>query len=204
MRPSRPDVLAAGLASYAAICLAYSTTNLWHWRPPTVLPWSGLDDAVPFLDWTVWIYLSHFALVAWGVLAVAQGGDARRLLPAGWATLLCCAVFIAYPTAIDPWPQAPGPLFAPAFRLLERLNTPANALPSMHVVLAALAAWSLRDAPGRRWAFAWAAVVCLSTVTAKQHTVVDVPAGLAVVWLALKLSELRVSRAPSRLEVVPG
>jgi membrane-associated phospholipid phosphatase len=183
VNPSRRKTLACGIALYAAISLAYTITNVSHRTPPMVLPWSAVDAAIPFLDWSIWIYLSHFALIAWSVFANAAQEAPERLIPAAWAGLLSTAFFFAFPTTIIEWPGQAGPVSAYGFRLIGLLNTPANSLPSMHVALAALAAWSLR----RPSAGAWAALIALSTLTAKQHTAIDVPAGLALAWLSVRL-----------------
>ncbi len=183
-------VLLLGALMFVVLSSLYSAANVLHWREPAVLPWTIVDRAVPFVDWTVWIYLSHFAMQGWLVWESARARDPRPLFAVALSAAISISIFFAFPTTTGAWPWAPGPVSALGFNLLSRLNTPANSLPSMHVSLAALAAATVaRVRPSRTLvAIAWACAVIASTLTAKQHTAVDVPAGLAVAWLSWRIT----------------
>ena len=43
--------------AFSAVYLGSGTLHLW---PPTTLHGGALDAAVPYLDWTVWVYLTQF------------------------------------------------------------------------------------------------------------------------------------------------
>lgn len=186
----RERVALAGAALYTLVSLLYSASNLFHWRAPTPLAWTAFDRAVPFVGWTIWIYLSHFALQAWLVVELARARAPRPLASVALASAAALTAFTLFPTTLGPdWPWRPGPLSQLGYELVARLNTPANSFPSMHVALAALAAAGVsRVRPSARAvAVLWAAAVCVSTLTAKQHTAADVPAGLAVAWLSWRI-----------------
>ncbi len=191
MRWPRRRVLFASAVLYSAISVGYEIANVWHWRPPFVLPWTSLDRAIPFIDWTIWIYLSHFVMQAWLVVELAHEGVHEPLAAVAYASAISIALFFVLPTALQEqrfW--RPGPWAEQGFRLADRLNTPANCIPSLHVALAAIAARAICRLGPIRGAFAvvWAAAIIISTLTAKQHTAVDVPAGLVVAWLSWRLS----------------
>ncbi|MFV8754716.1 phosphatase PAP2 family protein [Nannocystaceae bacterium ST9] len=154
----------------------------------TVLPLTALDRAVPFVPWTVWLYgtITWVSLAAW--LSVPSRADAARMLSAiVLASMSCCAVFLLFPTT---FPRELYPLVGPdsaTLRELARLreaDSPSNCLPSLHVALAwaiALTWASAREHRGlRAIAVVWALAISVTTVTTKQHFVVDVPAGAAV------------------------
>lgn len=168
-------------------------------RPPSELPLTALDRAVPFMPWTVWLY----GTITWGCLAawasVPSRADAARLLSAiTIASVSCCVVFLLFPTT---FPRELHPLSGvdtATVRELTRLreaDSPTNCLPSLHVALAwaiALTWGSSREHAGLRFiACLWALVVSITTVTTKQHFVLDVPTGAAVGvfawWSAHKL-----------------
>lgn len=173
-------------------------------REPTSLPLTAIDTAIPLIPWTVWPYstITWACLLAW--LAVPSRRDAARLLFAVLAAAsVCAAVFLIFPTT---YPRAAHPIAllpdSPAVRELWRLrlaDSPTNCLPSLHVALAwtlalvgtqpyTRAEWSRRSDAVPSWApvllrglaLTWAAVVALTTLTTKQHYVVDVPTGAAV------------------------
>ena len=191
MRWPPKRILAAGAALYLVMSVLYGAANLWHWRAPFVMPVSGVDRAIPFVDWSIWIYLSHFAMQAWLVAELARQGTLRPLAAVAWASVVSISAFFIFPTTLPVLSAFPsGPLSQAGFLLVERLNTPANSFPSLHVSLAAIAAtalWRMGPKHGAI-AVAWATAIVLSTLTARQHTALDVPAGLAVAWLSWRLS----------------
>ncbi len=157
---------------------------------PTELPLTALDRAVPFVPWTVWLYgtITWACLAAW--LSVPSRADAVRLLTAiTIASVSCCAVFLLFPTTFprELYPLSGTGATGATIRELARLraaDSPSNCLPSLHVALAwaiALTWASGREHRGLRWAaFAWALAISVTTVTTKQHFVLDVPTGAAV------------------------
>ena len=174
---------------------------------PHVLPLTAFDRAVPFVPWTVWLYgsITWACLLAW--LTLPSRSDGARLLTAiGLASLTCAAVFLLVPTS---FPRELYPLLelegatAREMTRLRAADSPSNCLPSLHVALAWAIAltWSdgfatnetkpaLRVAT-RGLALTWALMIGVTTLTTKQHFVVDVPTGAAVGlgawWAARKL-----------------
>jgi len=183
-RPELRRVLAVA-AFRAGASAVYLAANRWHWREPAALPMTALDRAVPFSPWALPLYLSHFAFLPAALLGLSEQAFGRTLKAMLAALALCAAAFVAFPTAF-PRPPAPGPVFA----LLAAVDTPASCFPSLHVALAALAAWGLR-LDGARWAGAaalWAALIAASTVLVKQHYAADAAGGALAAVLALALT----------------
>ncbi len=176
------------LAALAYQCLVYSGTRLFtagrhHWHMAT-----ALDRAVPFLPWTVAVYVgAYFLWAANYVLAVRRGEDrAWRFLAADMlGKTVCLAVFLLLPTAeLRPAVPESAPLGG-LLELIYLLDTPDNLFPSIHCLNSWLC-WagvrSCRDIPAGYRAFSLAAAlaVCLSTLTTRQHVLADVIGGLVL------------------------
>lgn len=143
-----------------------------------------LDTAIPFLPWTYAIYSSFFALL----LGAAWLLDAEEYLRMLWAVLLANAVcylgFILF-TAHYPRPSLdsiPPGLWHEQFQRMYASDHAGNTFPSIHVattMLGALRLWHHRG--GVLWML-WACLISLSTLTVKQHFIVDVVGGFLVAW----------------------
>jgi hypothetical protein len=148
------------------------------------------DGAIPFLGWSVWIYLAGLPLIAAPLFAVrAEPAFRRAARSCALIVLASFAYFAAVPVSSPGLREAavmvgPDSLTAWAVRVLHRIDPPGNLFPSLHVSLSALSCWSLAEAQPRwRWAL-WAALalVAISVATTKQHLLLDVLGGLALAW----------------------
>jgi membrane-associated phospholipid phosphatase len=168
------------LVGYLLFCVLYLGSNRVHLREPQVLHASAVDRAIPFLPWTIAVYLSQFLIL---FFALWLQTDSRRLTRAfaaiAVATIVSCAVFVVWPTTV-----ARPPVRSAAFDALWLFDVPTNCFPSLHTALAAIAAW-FWPRRGRWLAAAWAIAIVVSTLTTKQHVAIDVAGGAAVAVVAL-------------------
>jgi membrane-associated phospholipid phosphatase len=165
-----------------------------HLGEPTILDRSVVDERIPFLEWTIWIYASYYLFL---ILAILLPRDDKLRSDAGYGLLLAgligLIIFTLWPTSVPR--QSPDFSGATGFlwRLLFAVDTSVNALPSLHVANTCLAAPALA-ARGRVWRVivpVWAASIIVSTLTTKQHYAIDVPGGLllaAVCCLVVRFS----------------
>ncbi len=152
-----------------------------HLGEPIQLDRSFVDDWIPFLQWTVWVYLSEYVLL---ILAIWFAVDARRRSDTAYGLVLTAmigfVIFTLLPTSV--MPQSPDLAGATGFlwRFLFAVDTTGNALPSLHVANTCLAAIALSSRRGlwRITVLVWAAMIILSTLTTKQHYAIDVLGGL--------------------------
>ena len=148
-----------------------------------------LDGAIPFLAWTVWIYLAGVPLIAAPLFALRSEPAFRRAARrCALIVLVSFACFATTPVSSPSLREAAAMagsdgLTAWAVRALHGIDPPGNLFPSLHVSLSVLACWSTAaEAPPRwRWAF-WAALtlIVVSVTTTKQHLLIDVLGGLAL------------------------
>lgn len=150
-----------------------------------------LDGAIPFLGWTVWIYLAGLPVIAAPLFALRAEPAFHRAARSYTVVILASfACFAAFPVSSSSLREAavmarPDSLIAWAVRALHGIDPPCNLFPSLHVSLSALSCWSMAEVrPGWRWAFTtMLTLMAVSVTTTKQHLVLDVLGGLALAWV---------------------
>jgi len=147
-----------------------------------------LDDAVPYLGWTWIIYYGgdvYFIALAAFVLHRLSAADFRRAVRAYILMIVGGASLQLIIPAQNHWPEVLHPVHA---WILGGLNLkPFACLPSMHVALTVyptlLGLSLLGSRTGKAAACLAALSITVSTVTLKQHVVLDAVAG--IVWALL-------------------
>ena len=179
---------ALGTTAFMWVFFLFYFELLHHPRYPiTVMPDTWIDRAVTFSpDWVI-IYFSLWVYVS---LPGALQRDLRGLLWHGASALLMCAAGLAfyywYPTTfmqprVD-WSSQP------LGQILQSVDAPGNAFPSMHVAYALFAwAWirhELHEVRAPRWlhilSLLWCMAIGFSTLATKQHVWCDVLAGIVL------------------------
>ncbi len=176
------------LAFTAFWVAAYMTTNHLPWRDPARLFFFPLEATIPFLGWTVPIYLSAFPQAASVVRLIDRENLGKTTVAAGGLVLIHTLIFAVFPTT---YPRPTGLSISPPFldllyRLICLADSPRNCFPSLHVSIATLIAlviWRCRRRLGVAF-LCWALLIAISTLTTKQHYALDVLAGTALAVLA--------------------
>jgi membrane-associated phospholipid phosphatase len=174
----------------------------FHFGSAAPLPLSVVDRFIPFMGWTVWIYHTQFFFLLFGVWALKSEATINRTLYSmGLASALSFCVFFFYPTVLPRPPVEMEGLTAQAFRFLYSIDTDSNCFPSLHVTLACLAALGVVEERARFAVYAaiWAGLICLSTMTTKQHYFADVIAGVCLAFICRAIAKSRACHLPSRL-----
>lgn len=183
--PGPGQKLAIAAGAMALNALMYLVPNHVQLVEPRQLWWTPVDAWFPFLPGTVWIYVSDYLLVVSAFLVSEGWEEVRRFVRAYFVLLAVGAVIhFAWPTVFprEAFPIPAGGPSASALATLRSVDAPTSCLPSMHVAGSYLAAFSLWHR--RRSLFAgyvlWATAVAASTLTTKQHYLVDVVTGLGL------------------------
>lgn len=196
IEPKRKVLVAA--LGYVAFCLLYTLTGNVHMRPPVVLAPSPLDERVPFLAWTVWVYHSQFFFLAFVIVTIKRRENfSRTFYSMSLASLLSFLIFVLYPTTLPRTMPTGAGLTAKAFDVLYAIDAATNCLPSLHVSLAWLASVGMLHEEKRLGLLAcvWAMLITVSTMTTKQHYLVDVVAGLALAAVCRTMLKGRIEGA---------
>ncbi|WP_025122065.1 MULTISPECIES: phosphatase PAP2 family protein [unclassified Serratia (in: enterobacteria)] len=174
--------LLAGLVLF--IALEHVTEPRYSWVTP-------LDKQIPFIAQSWWLYVLFFPFV----LLAAAYSSAERFRAFRNATgiafgvaLLC---FWLFPESI---PRPDIGLVDNAFlqqrlRRLWQLDLASNGCPSLHVAVTCLACRALWDRHYRWLTVCSGLLICLSTLTLKQHTVIDVIGGLLLALICALLTQ---------------
>jgi fatty acid desaturase len=160
---------------------------------------TAFDRAIPFYPAAAAIYLcvSPMLMAAPFVFLTPE-----RLLPFGVAIvvelLLALAIYYVFPTEVEVRRYDPSGLVGSLMWFADTINLDGNNLPSLHVALAASAAWGyapLLRAPWRLSAFGLAGGIAVSTLVTHQHVIADVVAGLALAAVGMGMIYPRAQRA---------
>jgi membrane-associated phospholipid phosphatase len=177
-----------GLLIVSVTFSLYGVTNHYPLSEPVLLPLTELEQRIPFLPWTVWIYWSGILMIPsvfWMNRCIVSLN--KHLYSFLVTVFLACAFFAVYPTTypreLYPLPAGLDPYTLAAFEFLRRMDSPANCLPSLHVALPfVIAPGFLEDRLYHPWPFllifSWSVLLAASTLTTKQHYLWDVLGGV--------------------------
>lgn len=154
-----------------------------------------LDDRIPFCEWFFFPYASWFFLLA-GVLAMLWWYDTpsydKLCLMMFSGMTFCLIIYMILPNGLELRPDVTAlgreNIALSLMQLIWKADSPTNVCPSIHCQSSgcmALAFSQSRLAKDKPWlkvlAWCWALLICASTVFTKQHSIVDVFCGLALV-----------------------
>lgn len=174
---------------------SYTLTGSYAFFTPWHPPLTPVDAWMPFLPWTIWIYLSHVVVLFSAWWWMRQGEGCTR---AFWAMLLCAVIatfwFFFFPTELprrELGDIEAGAFTTMAWAFLMSADNPTNSFPSMHVAEAVITTIGLARAhPHWGWiAPVWAIAIAVSTLTTEQHVFVDVLAGFALAAFCLWVTD---------------
>ncbi|MDR0245612.1 MAG: phosphatase PAP2 family protein [Burkholderia sp.] len=191
-RPNVRQMLAAtfGMAAGLAIFFVLERSV----TPRYVLA-TAIDARIPFVAWSWFVYVAFFPFV------IALSAYARPPAFAAFkeavliAFVLGVVCFLLFPEAV-PRPDVAeiGNTFV-RHRLARmwQLDLAANGFPSLHVAVTCVACRMLTDRR-RVVAAAVGLLICMSTLTLKQHTVADVLGGVVLAMVSVLWVERRSLR----------
>lgn len=191
--------------------LAESSITTQYW-----VSYTPLDDKIPFVEEFVIAYIAWFpAIWLTGLFLLFVDPEAfRRYI---WTIIIgysvSLVVFFIFPNGQNLRPRAfsqPN-VFTYMVQAFYTHDTNTNVLPSMHVIGASAVVFAVFDSKKLRkpWLCAAAVVLAIlidmSTVFIKQHSILDVWAGLAVsavlyviVYIVIKRKQLKKAKTPYR------
>lgn len=158
-----------------------------------------LDEQIPFLPWTIIIYWGCYVFwIVNYVIGCRQDRErAIRFMSADFiAKLVCLLCFLLLPTT-NIRPVIDGnSIWDELMRLLYRVDAADNLFPSIHCLTSAFCFIAVRgNEKVPKWykavSFLIAVSICVSTLTTRQHVLVDVIAGVALSelsWLFVEKS----------------
>lgn len=193
------------LSRYALVTgyflVVYFVTNHLPIFSGQPLPLLGIDQWIPFLPWTTWIYITDYAYPVVVGFLLRDSLTMTRLtfsffLMANFVGL----VFIFFPTQSlrENYALSSGDWL---MAIIRTLDSPLNCFPSAHVAILGLSLAALqRERPKLVWPFlVWAILVSISTLTTKQHYFVDVVGGGLLGYFCFVVAEKIIIRGQSKV-----
>jgi membrane-associated phospholipid phosphatase len=183
-----------GIALFTIAAVIYLATNHFHLSEPRLLPLTWVDRDVPFLPYTMWVYISEFAFFGVVYVCCRDMINLNRFFYSFLALqVVSCLIFLIWPTTYprDGFPLTDDldPVTRYVFGALRQTDTPANCTPSLHVSSVYLCSFLFLDERPKLFPFffTWGTLIAASTLTTKQHYLADVVTGLAlsilIYWL---------------------
>lgn len=155
------------------------------------------DGRIPLVPWTVAIYFGSYVFwIVNYIIGVRQYREkAYRFISADFAAkLVCLLCFLIFPTT-NTRPEITGSsVWDSLMRFLYEIDEADNLFPSIHCLTSwfgFLAVRSNERVPKwyRAVSLVVALAICVSTLTTKQHVLVDVFAGVALSEVSYRLVE---------------
>lgn len=173
------------LWALGAICYStaiYQIANALPFAQPFELPVLWFDRNFPFIPEFFWTYITEYAMFLMAILYFRRGHEMGRYFYAFlFHQTLAVLIFLLWPTTFPrhlwPTPDTVSGQALAWFR--DNMDPPNNCLPSLHVASSYLTAFALGHFFRRSlfW-ISWASVIAVSTLFTKQHSILDVGAGL--------------------------
>ena len=176
--------------------IAYFGVELIEGEPHNVK--RKIDDRVPLIPWTGIIYSTWFPLIGFAPLVLYYGDfQVFRIYIIAWIIdiILSSAAYLIYPTSFERPPATSGLLkfiYKASFKQI-------NCAPSLHCSVSYLVIFACIMAEGMHAVVLLLLIldsigICITTLTTKQHVLIDVfsavPFALLSWYMAIKLSSI--------------
>ncbi|TSC83135.1 MAG: hypothetical protein G01um101419_217 [Parcubacteria group bacterium Gr01-1014_19] len=156
---------------------------------PTLVSYTRIDQAIPFVLWTIVVYATFYAQVSLMFLLAESRKALREIFAVYfWGGCLLSAFYFLMPTVHDyPVPvQGCCGVLEWIFLKIRHIDVAANQFPSGHTLLSLIGPFYML-ASGRKmkgWLFLiWGLAITASTLTVKQHNAYDAVAGISFAWV---------------------
>ncbi|MEE1028162.1 MAG: phosphatase PAP2 family protein [Agathobacter sp.] len=159
------------------------TTSKYHYDIT-----SPIDNLIPIIPATIIIYLGCYVywLINYVLGAGQEDDEAYKFLSADlFAKLICMVIFIAFPTTNTRPVLEDNGFFTEALKMLYQIDAADNLFPSIHCLTSWFCLIAVRKNPNVKSVYKIISVIitvaiCVSTLTTKQHVIVDVAGGIAL------------------------
>jgi len=163
---------------------------------PVYNVYSPLDDLIPFCEFFVIPYVLWYALLAF-VSLYTLFFDIPSFKKLYWFLSITCiitfSIYIIFPNMqnLRPTEFVRDNIFVDIMKNLYAIDTNTNVCPSIHVIFSLgmlFTMWNSKHFNSTLWRIAEliiAVSICLATVFLKQHSVIDIFAGVALSFIVL-------------------
>lgn len=170
--------------------------------PVAEMPLLSLDRWLPVIPASAWVYFSLWVYICLpSSLMCSAKALGYYLMGAFLLSVSGLSIFYFMPTAVPSW-EIDWSLY-PMLEFLKASDASGNACPSLHVAFAVYSGfWMTRMFRlldlSRLWILvnvSWCVLIILSTMTTKQHVLIDVICGTALGCLVMWLNDFIARKA---------
>lgn len=167
---------------FVACSLIYSATNRINFFSEIVIIENSLDKSIPYIPWTVLIYVSLYPYI-FIVLWLCDKEIFEHMLSTYYVEMFVAfLIFLFLPTQYV-WDHSKYNDFFTryVFSPLKELDKSFNSFPSAHVFLSLTAPFILLALGKLKKGLiflVWGVMISITTVTVKQHYVIDILGGI--------------------------
>ena len=172
------------------------TRHMHHWD--VALP---IDHTFRLIPWTLIIYIGAYIIWTVGYATVALQDDrekSERFFSAvHLAKIILLVCYIAFPTTADIRPELTGTtVWDNLYRFLYSIDPSDNYFPSLHCFASWICFIGVRGKKEfplwwRITSFLLAIAVFISTITTRQHAIIDIFGGIALAEISYALSNIK-------------
>lgn len=168
--------------------LTYTTTNHFSLWGPWQLSMFNVEKNIPFIPWSVSIYLSVYLLIIIALIIIPKNKFRSAIYGMFGIMIIHGLFFLIIPTTY-PRPNFPLDISAINYYLYKFLiatDLPQNCFPSQHVsmcIFISLFIYFINKKIGTIFLI-WSLLIIISTLTLKQHYILDVLGGFILAILA--------------------
>lgn len=155
------------------------------------------DYKIPFISWTVTIYFLCF--IFWAIVYVYMAWQEKEIahtffMADGIGKFICLFFFLFLPTTISRPVVMESGFWNTIMRFLYHIDTADNLFPSIHCMVSwfcFIGMRKLKECPNWcKWGSLFIAVlICISTLTTKQHVIMDVVGGVGFAEISYIMAE---------------
>lgn len=184
------------LIGYLLFSLLYLSSGNFHFYQPKRLSLTIIDEYIPFMPWSIIIYLSQLLFLFLALWKAENLKRTKTYYAMLFAVFVASIVFFVMPTELPRQVIKFQGFIAYLWHFLYVTDPAANCFPSLHVALSVLAANALFTL-NRFWfciAPTWAFLICFSTLTTKQHQAIDILGGALLACLSIFVVNFLLSK----------
>ena len=183
----------AVLCNFAVYCGCSVLTKNWNLHSLAI----PLDYQIPLVPWTILIYFGCYIFWVVNYILIYRRSReyAYRFFIADFLSrIVCLLFFVLYPTTLErPIVEESG-FFYDAIRFLYWIDAPTNLFPSIHCLVSWFCFIGIVDDKTiplwyRIASFFIAVAVFVSTLTTRQHVILDVVGGVALAQICFWISQ---------------
>lgn len=177
-------------------CIVYWGSNILCSNLPHYDFTMAFDRKVPFIPEFISFYFLAYVFWIVNYILIGRGGKEKlyRFVTADLLSRTVCLIFFVLMPTTNIRPELHGDsIWIELVRGLYKADQPTNLFPSIHCLVSWFCVIGIKDREDipkwyKYFSLIFAALICISTQTLKQHYIIDLIGGIALAEITFRLS----------------